>query len=115
MVIFIFLQNISVEHKIYKFIRKYKIPFFIRVIITAILCFLWIISIILPLPFSVPIWIILIAFWAVFIISAKDIKSIIKIRKGTMFLTKNIVNKKIRDQKIKDIKKHVRQILNNPK
>ena len=103
------------EHKIYNKISKYKIPFFIRVIIFTILFILWIILILLPLPTSAPTWIIVIIFWMIFIISAKKIKFIRKIRKWLFYFMKNIIDKKIRNHKIKDIKKHIKQILKNKK
>jgi len=103
------------EHKIFNKISKYKIPLFLRIIIFIILLIIWIILILLPIPTSAPSWIFIIILWLIFIISAKKIKFIRKIRKWLFYFMKNIVDKKIRNHKIKDIKKHIKQILNNKK
>jgi len=101
------------EYKIYNLILKYKIPLFLRIIIMLVFFLLWFFSILLPLPFSIPLWIFLIIIWSIFVIWVRDIKFLQKIRKGSLFFAKNIFNRNIRNYKIKDIKKHVRQILNN--
>ena len=101
------------EHKIFNKLRKYKIPLFLRVLIFIALLLIGIISILLPLPGSAPVWIFVIVIWVIFIISAKNIKFVKKIRKWLIFFMKNIVDKKIRSHKIKDIKKHIKQILNS--
>ena len=103
------------EHKIYNWIRKHKIPLFLRIPIMIILLFLGFISILLPLPFSIPLWVSIIILWVIFIIWARDLKSIKKIRRWTVFFVQNILDKKIRNHKIKDIKKHIKQILDNNK
>ncbi len=101
------------EHKIFNSLRKYKIPLFFRIIFFIILFLIWTTLILLPLPASAPIWIFVIIIWVIFVISAKNIKFVKKIRKWLIFFMKNIIDKKIRDHKIKDIKKHIKQILNN--
>ena len=103
------------EHKLYKNIRRIKLPFLIRLTLGFFLIISWIISIILPLPLSVPTWIILIVIWIIFVIEARDIKELIKIRKGIFYLSKNFKNKQIRKHKIKDIKKHTRLIIKKKK
>ena len=103
------------EHKIYNIIRKYKIPLFIRVLIMVLLILFWILALFFPLPGSAIFGIILIIIWMLFIIWVKDIKHIKKIRKWIIFFTQNIINKEIREHKIKDIKKHIKEILNNNK
>ena len=103
------------EHQIFNKISKYKIPLFLRIIIFIVLLILWIIFILLPLPASAPIGILIIIFWIIFIISAKNIKFIRKIRKWLFYFMKNIIDKKIRNHKIKDIKKHIKQIFKNKK
>jgi len=98
------------EHKIYNKIRKYKIPLLLRIIIMVFLVIFWIFFIILPIPWSALIgwWLIILGF--VFILEAKNIKFIKKIRKGLFYFLKNAKNKEIRKHKIRDIKKHINKI-----
>jgi hypothetical protein len=103
------------EHKIYKIIRKYKIPLFFRIFIMLIFVLLGIISILLPIPTSAPFWIFLIMIGSIFVIWVRDLKPIKKIRKGIIFFIKNIIDSRIREHKIKDIKKHIKHILKNKK
>ena len=103
------------EHRIYNIINKYKIPLFIRVLIMVLLILFWILALFFPLPGSAIFWIILIVIWLLFIIWVKDIKNIKKIRKWIIFFSKNIIHKDIRKHKIKDIKKHIKEIQSNNK
>lgn len=104
------------EHKIYKIIRKYNIPYFIRLFLAVVFIFLSSFPIILPLfPGSVFLWVFMLVVWVIFIISAEKIKHLRKIRKWIIYYCKNIINKKIREHKMRDIKKHVKQILNKRK
>lgn len=98
------------EHKIYHKIRKYKIPFFLRIIIMIFLVIFGILFIILPIPWSALIgwWLVVLGF--VFILEAKNIIFIKKIRKWLFYFLKNAKNKEIRKHKIRDIKKHISKI-----
>jgi len=112
---FLIEQKRIMEHKIYHNIRKIKLPYFIRIFLGWFLILTWIISIILPLPLSVPTGIVLIIVGITFVIEAKDIKNVRKIRKWIFYLSKNLKDSKIRKHKIKDIKKHTKYILKNKK
>ena len=101
------------EHQIFYKIRKFKIPIIIRYFFMIILVILWIISIILPIPASMPFGIFLIILGLLFIIWVHHLKNLKKIRKGILFFSKNFHKKNIRNHKIKDIKKHIKQILKN--
>jgi len=99
-----------VEHKIYNKLRKYKIPLLLRIIIMAFLVVFWVFMIILPIPWSAVIGWGAIILGFIFILNVENIKFIKKIRKWLFYFLKNAKNKEIRDHKIKDIKKHIKQI-----
>ncbi|MDQ7009115.1 MAG: hypothetical protein Q9M94_02390 [Candidatus Gracilibacteria bacterium] len=101
------------EHKIYNKIRKYKIPLLFRIIIMVFLALLGIFMIILPIPGSAIIGWGLVILGFIFILEVKNIKFITKIRKGLLYFLQNLKDKKIRNHKIKDIKKHIKHILQN--
>ena len=103
------------EHKIYNKLRKYKIPLFLRIIIMVFLVVFWVFMVILPIPGSAIIGWWSVILWFIFILEVKNIKFITKIRKWLFYFIRNAKDKKIRNHKIKDIKKHIKQILNNKK
>jgi len=103
------------EYKIYKNLRKYQIPLFLRVIITICLIIIWLVFVIFPLPWSAIVWWTIIIFSFIFVLEAKNIKQLVKIRKGIIHCLKNIHLKKIREHKMRDIKKHIKDILNSKK
>lgn len=98
------------EYKVYKNIRKLKIPLFFRTIIMVFLILFWIFMIILPIPGSAIIGWWSIILWFIFILEAKNLKFIKKIRKWIFYFLKNAKSKKIRKHKIRDIKKHIKKI-----
>jgi len=104
-----------VEDEIYNKIRKYKIPLFLRIIIMVFLIIIWFFMIILPIPGSALIGWSFIILGIIFTLQAKNLKFIKKIRKWLFYFLKNAKNKEIRRHKTKDIKKHIKQILNNKK
>jgi len=101
------------EYNIFNKISKYKIPLFFRIIIMIFLIIIGIAFIIFPFPGSAIIGWLSVILWFIFIIRGKDIKFIRKIRKWIIYSIKNFKNKKIREHKIRDIKKHIKQILNS--
>ena len=103
------------EYKIYHKIRKYNIPLFIRIIIMVFLIVVGLLFVAIPIPgSSIPgWWIITLSF--IFVLEAKNLRFIKKIRKGLFYFIKNIKCKKTRKHKIKDIKKHIKQIIKNKK
>ena len=103
------------EHKIFNKIRKYKIPFIIRFFIMLLLIIIWLFLIVLPIPLSAAIWWIIVILWIIFIINANNLSHLQKIRKWIFYSLKNIHNKNIIKYKIKDIKKHIKQIILNKK
>jgi hypothetical protein len=103
------------EYKIYKKIRKYKIPLFLRVIITICLIIVWLSLVIFPFPGSAIVWWSIVILSFIFIIEARDIKELVKIRKWIIHYLKNIHIKQTRIQKVNDIKKHIKEILNSKK
>ncbi len=102
------------EYKIFKFVRHHiQIPFFIRFIFGALFIFISSIPIILPLfPWSLFIWLVFLVIWILLIVPWKKIRHVIKIRKGIMYLTQNFYRKRILKHKVKDIKEHIKDILN---
>jgi len=99
------------EHKIYNKVRKYKMPLFLRIFIMVFLVLFWIFMVILPIPGSAVIWWGSIIIGFIFILEARNLKFITKIRKWLLYFMKNVKNKKIRNHKIKDFKKHIKQII----
>jgi len=99
------------EHKIFNKIRKYKIPLFLRTIIMIFFVILWLFLVLLPIPWSALFWWWIVILWFIFILEARHIANVIKIRKWLFYFMKNYKNKKIRSHKIKDIKKHIKNII----
>ena len=105
------------EYKIFRYVRHHvKIPFFIRFILACLFMIFSLIPIILPIfPGSIFLWIFLLIIWLLFIVPAHKIKHVVKIKKWIIFLSKNFHRKKIISHKIKDIKFHIKEILNEDK
>jgi len=103
------------EYKIYKKIRKYKLPFFIRLFLMFLIIIFWLFLVAFPFPWSAAIWWSIIILSFIFIIEAKDLKELIKIRKWLIHFLKNIHKKQTRTYKINNIKKHIKDILNSKK
>ena len=101
------------EHKIFHKIRRFKIPFIIRFFIMFLLIIIWLSLVVLPIPGSAAIWWIIVIFWIIFIIKAEKINALQKLRKWIFYFLKNIHNKEIIKYKIKDFKKHIKEIINH--
>lgn len=101
------------EYKIFRFLRNsFQIPLFIRFILASFLIFLSIIPILLPLfPGSFFLWIIILVVWILLIVPWNKIRYVIKLRKWIVYLVKNFHKENIVDQKMKDIRDHVKDIL----
>lgn len=101
------------EYKIFRYTRhNIKIPFFIRFILAVFLIFLSIIPIILPIfPWSIFIWLFFLVIWLMLIVPWYKIKHVVKLRKSIFYLTTNFHRKDTISYKIRDIKMHIRDIL----
>ena len=101
------------EYQIYKALRhNVRIPFIIRVVLGIFFIGLSIIPIILPIfPWSLVPWVFLFVMWILLLVSWRDVRHVIKIRKGIVYLAKNLHRKKTIRRKIFDIKKHIKKIL----
>lgn len=106
---------IIMEYKIYKKIRKYKIPLFLRIILTICLIIIGLSLVIFPFPWSAIVWWTIVILSFIFILEARNIKELVKIRKWIIHYLKNIHIKQTRSHKINDIKKHIKDILNSKK
>jgi len=102
------------EYKLYILLHKNKNiskNLLLRSILSKLLAFIWVLVILFPAPFSVPVWSFLIIISIILWVSkASKLKYIIKIRKSIIFLAINIFNKKIVKRKIYDIKKLFKKI-----
>ena len=75
----------------------------------------WLFLIILPFPGSAIIWWWIVILGFIFILEVRNLKFVKKIRKWIIFFLKNFKDKQIRNHKIKDFKKHIKDILDNRK
>ncbi len=102
------------EYKIFRYVRHHvKIPFFIRFIFACFFILISIIPILLPLfPWSLFLWLLILIIWLLLIVPWDKIKHVIKIRKSVFYLSKNFHRKDTIWYKIRDIKMHIKDILN---
>jgi hypothetical protein len=102
------------EYTIFMYIRTYlNIPYFLRFILACFLIFISIIPIVLPIfPWSIFLWTFLLVLWLMLIVPWKKIKHVVKMRKWVFYLFRNFHKKDIVKYKVKDIKIHIRDILN---
>ncbi len=103
------------EYKIYNKLRKYKIPLFLRIIITICLIIIGLALVIFPFPGSAAVWWTIVILSFILILEARNIKELVKIRKWIIHYLKNIHKKQTRIHKVNDIKKHIKDILNSKK
>ena len=104
------------EYKIHKKIRDYfNVHIYIRFFIGILLALLSLIPIILPFPWSFPIWVVMLIFWILLVVPAQKVRHVIKLRKGVVYMMKNIHRRRILKHKMNDISLHIRQILNEDK
>ncbi|MDD2871918.1 MAG: hypothetical protein PHS49_08065 [Candidatus Gracilibacteria bacterium] len=101
------------EYKIFRYVRHHvKIPYFLRFIFACFLIFLSIIPIVLPLfPGSLFVGLVLLVLGLMLIVPGNKIRHVIKIRKGIVYLTQNFHRKDTIARKMRDIKVHIRDIL----
>lgn len=104
------------EYKIHKKIRDYfNVHIYIRFFIGILLALLSLIPIILPFPWSFPIWVVMLIFWILLVVPAQKVRHVIKLRKGVVYMMKNIHRRRILKHKMNDISLHIKQILNEDK
>ena len=95
------------EYKLFKIINK-RTPKnkLLRKFISGFFMWIWTFIFLIPLPFSVPTWILMFILWLIIKVkSPQNLKYLIKLKKSLIYLFKNIKNKKKIKQKIKDIKR----------
>lgn len=104
------------EYRVYKKIRHYlKIHIFVRYFIGAILVLLALIPIIIPFPWSAIIGILMIVLALLTVVPGKKVRHVIKIRKGFLYLMKNLNSKVIIRHKMRDFSLHIKEILDDKK
>ncbi len=101
------------EYKIFRFTRHHiKIPYFIRFIFAVLLIFIAIFPIVLPIfPWSIFPGLVLLVIWLMLIVPGHKVKHVVKLRKSLYYLTTNFHRKDTIAYKIRDIKMHIRDIL----
>ena len=105
------------EHKIFNYIRHWiQIPYFFRLVIWFFLISISGVPILLPIfPWSLFVGVFILVVWILLIIPGQKIKHVIKLRKWIVYLFQNIHKKRIVKHKMKDIKKHVMEIIKEKK
>jgi hypothetical protein len=105
------------EYKIYKNIREYfNVHMYIRLFFAVLLILFSLIPIILPIfPGSLFIGVFILIMWVLLIVPGKKVRHVIKLRKGLIYMFKNIHRKRILKHKMNDISLHIKQILNEEK
>lgn len=92
--------------------NKSSIPYIIRVLLAFLLIPISLFPIILPLfPWSLFVGIAILVVWLLLFIPGKNVKHVIKLRKGIVYLCQNLHRRHMIRQKMFDIKKHVKKIL----
>lgn len=102
------------EYKIHTKIRNYfNVHIYIRAFFGLILAILSLIPIILPIfPFSLFVWVFMLNVWILLVVPGNKVKHVIKLRKGIIYMFKNIHRKHVIKQKMNDISFHIKEILN---
>jgi hypothetical protein len=105
------------EYKIHKKIRHYfNVHIYIRFCLGLILAILSLIPIILPIfPGSLFLGVFILIVWILLVVPAKKVKHVIKLRKGIIYMFKNIHRRRVIKHKMNDISSHIKQILNEKK
>lgn len=105
------------EYKIHKKIRNYiNVHIYIRFVMGLILAILSLIPIILPIfPGSLFIGVFMLIVWVLLVVPAHKVKHVIKLRKGLIYMFKNIHRRRVIKHKMNDISSHIKQILNEDK
>ncbi|PZM86817.1 hypothetical protein DLH72_00030 [Candidatus Gracilibacteria bacterium] len=100
------------EYRAYNLLRrKIKIPLFFRWIFSFIFLFIGISFIILPVfPGSLFVGVFLFVVGFILIVRSDRLRYLIKLRRSIVYMFSNIFKKETRAQKVRDIKKHLREI-----
>lgn len=102
------------EYKIHKKIRDYfNVHIYIRFFVGLLLALFSLIPIILPIfPWSLFAWVFMLIVWVLLVVPWKKVRHVIKLRKGIIYMFKNIHRRRILKHKMNDISAHIKQILN---
>jgi hypothetical protein len=105
------------EYKIHKKIRDYfNVHIYIRFFIGLLLALFSLIPIILPIfPGSLFIGVFILIIGVLLVVPGKKVRHVIKLRKGLIYMFKNIHRKRVIKHKMNDISSHIKQILNEEK
>lgn len=105
------------EYKIHKKIRDYfNVHIYIRFFVGLLLALFSLVPIILPIfPWSLFVWVFILIIWVLLVVPWKKVRHVIKLRKGLIYLFKNIHRRRIIKHKMNDISLHIKQILNEEK
>jgi uncharacterized membrane protein HdeD (DUF308 family) len=102
------------EYKIHNKIRHYfNVHIYIRFTLGVILAIISIVPIILPIfPGSLFLGVFILIVGVLLVVPAKKVKHVVKLRKGIIYMFKNIHRRRILKHKMNDISSHIKQILN---
>ena len=105
------------EYKIHKKIRDYfNVHIYIRFFIGLLLALFSVIPIILPIfPGSLFIGVFILIIGVLLVVPGKKVRHVIKLRKGLIYMFKNIHRRRVIQHKMSDISGHIKQILNEEK
>jgi hypothetical protein len=101
------------EYQIYNYIQqRLQFPLWLRILIAIILVPISLIPIILPIfPGSSVVGVVLLVIAILFFVSGHKVRYVMKVRKGIVYMMKNLHRKRILRQKMKDISSHIKEIL----
>lgn len=105
------------EYKIFKYLREhFKIPYIVRFFISIFIFPFAFLFIVLPVfPLSLVVWLFLLAVCLILLVPWEKLRHVVKIRKSTFYLFKNITNKHIIKHKFYDLITHFKSILRERK
>ncbi len=109
--------QVFMEYKIHKKIRDYfNVHIYIRFFIGLLLALFSVIPIILPIfPGSLFIGVFILIIGVLLVVPGKKVRHVIKLRKGLIYMFKNIHRRRVIQHKMSDISGHIKQILNEEK
>ena len=105
------------EYKIHKKIRDYfNVHIYIRFFIGLVLALFSLIPIVLPIfPGSLIVGVFILILWILLVVPWNKVRHVIKLRKGIIYMFRNIHRRRILKHKMNDISLHIKQILNEDK
>ena len=105
------------EYNIFRYVREhYRLPYFIRFLLSVLLAPVAVIFIILPIfPFSLFAGVFLLIVALILFIPWSKLRHVIKMRKSIVYLFQNIREKRIIKHKVYDIISHTKSILKERK